>query len=105
MRSWLKNRLQRCKINNSFSEWVKESVGVPQGSRLGSVVFNILINDIFVFLQKCDLANYSDDSTMYASDKHVSTIKDSLSHEFTILTKWFYIELMFFNPGKCSFML
>ena len=62
------------------------------------------MNDIFLFLQKCGLANYADDSTMYASDKRVSTIVDSLSHEFTILPKWFYNNFMVLNPDKCSFM-
>ena len=85
MRSYLTNRFQRCKINNSFSEWAKISAGVPQGSISGPLVFNIFINDIFLFLQKCDLANYVDDSFMYTSDKRVSTIIGSLSYEFTIL--------------------
>ena len=64
-RSYLTNRLQHCKINNSFIEWAKISAGVPQGSILGPLLFNIFINDIFLFLQKCDLANYADESTMY----------------------------------------
>ena len=86
MRSYLTNRFQSCKINNSFSEWAKISAGVPQGSILGPLVFNIFINDIFLFLQKCDLANYVDDSFMYTSDKRDSTIIGSLSYEFTILS-------------------
>ena len=87
IRSYLTNRLQRYKINNSFSEWVKISAGVPQGSMIGPLLFNIFINDIFLFLQKCDLANYADNSTMYASDKRVSTIIYFLNHEFTFLSK------------------
>ena len=50
MRSYLTNRLQRCKINNSFSEWAKISTGVPQRSILGPLLFNIFNNDI-LFLQ------------------------------------------------------
>ena len=57
MKSYLINRLQRCKINNSFSEWGKILNGVPKGSILGLFLFNIFLNGIFVSLQKCDLAN------------------------------------------------
>ena len=74
MKSYQTNRLQRCEINSSFNEWAKISVGVPERSILGPLLFNILISDIFLFLQKCDLAFYTDDSTMYSSDKCVSTI-------------------------------
>ena len=103
MGSYLTNRLQRCKI--SFREWAKISAGVPQGSILGPLLFNIFFHDIFLFLHKCDLTNYANDSTMYTSDKRVSTIIDSLTHEFTILSKWFYNNFLVLNPDKCSFML
>ena len=72
MRSYVTNRFLRCKRNNSFSEWVTTSAGVQQESTLGPLLFSIFIYDIFLFLQMCDLANYADDSTMYASDKLVS---------------------------------
>ena len=84
---------------------MKISAGVPQESILSPLLFNIFINDIFLLLQKCYLANYADDSTMYTSDKRVSTIIGSLRHEFTILSKWFYNKFIVRNPEKRSFML
>ena len=98
MKSYPTNRLQRCKINNSFSEWGKVLNGPPQVSILGSLVFNIFLNDIFLSLQKCDLANY--DSTLYTSDKSISNITNSISHDFTILSKSFYNNLIVLNPNK-----
>ena len=56
MKSYLTNRLQRCKINNSFSEWGKVLAGVPQRSISVPLLLNIFLNDIFLSLQKCDLA-------------------------------------------------
>ena len=100
MRICQTNRFQRSKINDSFIEWMKISAGVPQGSILGLLLFNIFINDIFLFLQKCDLTNYADES-----NKRVSSIINSLRYVFTILSKWFYNNFMFLNSEKCSFTL
>ena len=102
---YLTDRLQRCKISNSFSEWWKVLNDVPQGSILGPLLFNIFLNEIFLSIQKCELANYTDDSTLYTSDKSISNIMNSLSHDSTILSKWFYNNFVVLNPDKCSFML
>ena len=44
------NRKQRMKINDSFSPWSEILFGVPQGSILGILVFNIFICDMFYFM-------------------------------------------------------
>ena len=48
VRSYLTNRWQRTKVNNSFSPWVPLITGVPQGSIVGPLFFNIDLNDIFI---------------------------------------------------------
>ena len=46
-KNYLTSRLQRCKINNYFSEWGKVINAIPQGTILGPLLFNIFLNDIF----------------------------------------------------------
>ena len=52
---------------------------------LGSLLFNIFINDIFPCPQKYESANYCDDCTTYSSEKNINDIMTSLNHDFSIL--------------------
>ena len=51
-----------CLLNNSFSSWTHIKTGVPQGSILGPLLFNMYINDIFFFIKETELTNYADDN-------------------------------------------
>ena len=65
MHNYLSNRKQRVKINDSFSSWSDILFGVPQGSILRSLLFNIFLCDMFYFLGNFEIANYADDSNHF----------------------------------------
>ena len=77
--------------------------GVPQGSIPGSLLFNMFLNDIFLFISKCQLCNYADDNTLYKSGKNMQKIKNDLEMDFMILHKWFHENHMVLNPDKCHY--
>ena len=49
--SYLTSRYQRVRVNSNYSSWNEIINGVPQGSILGRVLFNIYLSD-FLFLPK-----------------------------------------------------
>ena len=97
----LKQRKQRTNVVNSDSSWKKLLYGVPQGSILGPILFNIFINDIFFFIDETKIANYADDTTTYAIEANVKKLLDLLESEATIILKWFRANEMKSNDDKC----
>ena len=73
IQSYLHNSLQRTNVNNNFGLWKDIFAGVPQGSILGSLMFNIYINDIFLFPNNVCLSNYADDTTLYSIGENHKT--------------------------------
>ena len=72
-KSYLSNRYQCCKINNTLGDWRKIIAGAPQVYMLGPLLFNIFLN-IFLFLKDSNLGNYADNSTLYAYNENLEIV-------------------------------
>ena len=103
LQSYLCSRFQRSIINGSFSGQNEVITVITQGSILGPLLFDILLN-IFLFISKCQLCNDADDNTLYKSGKNMRKIKNDLKMDFMILHKWFHENHMVLNPGKCHYI-
>ena len=103
--NYLSNRKQRTKVNSSYSDWYEIIRGVPQGSILGPLLFNLFINDLFLFLERTNICNFADDNTIYRCDSVLEIILEDLQHDMKILLNWFKINSMKPNPKKFQFMI
>ena len=89
----------------SYSEWCPVKCGVPQGSLLGPLLFNIFLNDLNFAGQISSLRLYADDTTTYASDRDILTLEISLNQDLHILVTWFSQNYLTVNSIKTQGML
>ena len=92
-RSYLRGRKQRTKVGSEFSRWLDIKFGIPQGSILGPLLFNIFLNDIFYFIKDICIANYADDNTPYAHDTNVISLLETLEKETSTLLELSLIHI------------
>ena len=103
--NYLSDRWYRTKVNTSFSSWALLLSGVPQGSVLGPLLFNIFINDLFYLFHKTDTCNFADDTTLYACDTNLSNLLQRLEHDSIAATSWFEENYMKLNEEKCHLLV
>ena len=80
-------------------------MGVPQGSVLGPLLFNIYLNDLFGVNEFTDVCNLADDTTFYSSDVELKTLIRNLEHDSLLAIEWFEANYMKLNTDKCHLIL
>ena len=98
------DRWQRVKINTSYSSWFALLVGMPQGSILGPLIFNLYINDLF-FTILTDICNFADDTTPYTIDMTLENLMAKLECAAKSALEWFHFNGMKLNSSKCHLLV
>ena len=105
MFSYFSNCTHRTKIKECFSCRLKIEYGVPQGSILVPLLFNINSIDMFYECEGSDVENYADDTTPYACAFDINTVISELQITASILFTWFDKNHMKANPEKSRLLL
>ena len=105
LQSYLSNGKQRTKINDVYSKYCEIFFGVPQGSILEPLLFNIYICDMFYDIDDCDIVSYADDNTPYASSSKLDALINKLEESPNNLFQWFRNNHMKANADKCHLLV
>ena len=103
--SYLNNRTQRVAVRDSLSDEHSVSLGVPQGSVLGPLLFLIYIDDLVQALKHCSITMYADDTTLYVHSTSLLDIQCKLQDDMNSLKEWLYVNKLKLNTDKTKFML
>ena len=103
--SYLSNRQQRFRVGERCSSWQTTSKGVPQGSVLDPMLFNVFVNDLFNFVETVLLTNYADDNTLSYANINFQIFKLHLEREAEKCIWWLAINCMKANPDKFQAIL
>ena len=98
IQSYLSDRFQRVKCNEKVSDWLPLRCGVPLGSLLGPLLFNIFVNDVNYSAGSSSLRLYTDDTTQYGAHESHCTLESTLNQDIDRLTRLFNAKL---PASKC----
>ena len=109
LKSYLSNRKQYVKLNDITSTVRSISVGVPQGSIIGPLLFNIFINDIVKASTKFSFILYADDTTLNSTldcfGQNVIEIQEAIVAELQKVFKWLKLNRLSLNVAKSKFII
>ena len=99
---YLSFRKQRTKVGSAYNKWSNVRRGIPQGSILGPLLFNIFINDVFMIIEQSDICSFADDNILCSYGKSLTYIS---RFWYKSILNWFRLNSLKANPGKFQFMI
>ena len=103
--SYLDERSQVVVCNGKISKSRDMTIGIPQGSTLGPVLFLLYVNDIgqYVHKGKCNL--FADDTIIYSTGKSVKEVSSALQENLDDVGDWYQRNELMINVSKSNVML
>ena len=111
LKNYLPDRDQYVQLGNFKSQYHNISCGIPQGSVMGPLLFNIVINDLPSATKNFDFVMYADDTTLVSTLEtfgrtcNVKEIERNINIEISKVTTWLQRNKLQLNVSKSKFMM
>ena len=107
-RSYLSNRKLRSKVSvssgSTYSEYYNVTVGTPQGSCLGPLLFLMYINDLNLNLEYAKVILFADDTTIFLGHRNLNYLNWCLSVDLQNINDWFLANKLSLNIDKSHYI-
>ena len=104
LQNYLYNRKQRTKLHSEVSTLRDVSVGVPQGSTVGPLMFIIFINDLPNVLMNAKAVMYADDTVLYCSHVSKKLVRKGMQSDLDRVQNWCNRNRLTLNVKKTKIM-
>ena len=104
LRNYLADRAQYVQIGEYKSEMLPISIGVPQGSNLGPLLFNILLYDMKYLNTQSTLIKFADDLAVFDSNANIDDLVNSINSTMEKLKHYYASNQLNLNNLKTKYM-
>ena len=104
-RSYLGNRKQQTSCDHELSDELPVTLGIPQGSVLGPLLFIIYIDSLPATVNHCEMSLYADDTVLYCHNTNLQELERQLNEDLLTVAKRLNEHKLTLNLDKTKSML
>lgn len=105
IQSYLTNRMQFVSIGDTVSSSKPITIGVPQGSNIGPLLFLLYINDLCKLPLKGVPRLFADDTALFYSRPDAQTVVEEINDDLKILSNYLASNMLSLNVSKTKYMI